>query len=1133
MALSDFANSDTIARSRQGEVNPNLGAKPITPTKIVQPQSSLPAPIQKIANVGTQLGDIGATIAKKTVGYIGHAAVDIVKQGYGTALAARDAMSQPILNTMYANQSDILGKKQDQVMNDYKAGRMTKQQYRMALDDLNGGFQEVNRNIQKDILNGPNPVQRATDVAGTAVNLLSLGSLSLAEVGGKQALEAGSKEAVSALVDQSATGLEKTMLKFPAFKSLVIRNLEKDATRSAEKLAGETTSQMLVRDSRKIASDLLIKRPIVYQSNIGQAQSMYNNILQGNYKGALTDAAWLGSQMVEGGPLGFIAKNASLAKSGIKKLAVGKGSIIDELSKNIGDGNPAQIARFIQKTGPKVSENDLEKVFRIGTETNLRMSGESVQRAVDNILTHYDQRGIPRESISPGMIYQDWKNWQKGADLADQIDKVAYGGEGKVVAGAWDQRDRQAILDTLKAAGDGFQDKANALTEMGQRPGVAWGQNHLLLNKLDDVLNNAYRAGGDQKAIDEAIQKGIQSIDAGAVATERIPKVLLKQMADLGYVPIEPVGGRITPIITDMNETRKLVTGAIKGDKQIFDQANEPMPALEAIAGFFEKAGLSPAEANIEATKRLSESLVANLDELGLGKQMGLKTSQGGDIVGGGQAILSRLQRYVENMKPNSVGNVFVGGKATGSAVNDIRQLTAGEIKEALGLATMRDARDVSKSIMSAYMNVPLELRGLGDKVVDTLYRYNPLQKYYSRIQSALRYTYNPFFRTQERVETKLLSHVQASNLVWNKSKDDLNAAAKILDENHIFSSSLSGEAAQDQVLGRITANITQAQKRDLAGLALDLANARGIPLEQMARDHANEIDDALRVVVQYPRHGVLASPLARTLNLVFFPVRYNAKVTLVAAQALAKQPPTIQKAVLHSLFSMKDWLKSDEGIIWQAKHADAIQVLNWLTPINSIEATFNLLHRPNSIADIGMLGGLPLGVISQVLDSQGIISLNNPYQDPKTGQVIPKYIPESTKARAATALQDLMNSMFTYPGRTLGLPGKTAAIRSIVKDFIDTNGTDFSKQVDTANLTPLQQNMMRVLQGEVNKNSLDALYNSPVPGGFQGPTLPPLSLPMKPPAYERKTLVPQRKGLPAKARGKKKKNYAQPMPLQ
>ena len=172
------------------------------------------------------------------------------------------------------------------------------------------------------------------------------------------------------------------------------------------------------------------------------------------------------------------------------------------------------------------------------------------------------------------------------------------------------------------------------------------------------------------------------------------------------------------------------------------------------------------------------------------------------------------------------------------------------------------------------------------------------------------------------------------------------------MDEARIFTSSLYGEAAQDQVLGRITANITQGQKRDLAGLALDMAKKKGTTIDDMIINHADELDDALRVIVQYPKKGFLASPLARTLNLAFFPMRYNLKVTKVAAEALAKQPPYIQKAVLHSLFTMGDWLKSDEGIRWQQQHQDAIRLLNWVTPINSIAYTMNLLtNKPHILS--------------------------------------------------------------------------------------------------------------------------------------------------------------------------------------
>jgi hypothetical protein len=166
-------------------------------------------------------------------------------------------------------------------------------------------------------------------------------------------------------------------------------------------------------------------------------------------------------------------------------------------------------------------------------------------------------------------------------------------------------------------------------------------------------------------------------------------------------------------------------------------------------------------------------------------------------------------------------------------------------------------------------------------------------------------------------------------------------------------------------------------------------------------------------------------------------------------------------------------------------------------------------------------LGGLPIGIISQILDSQGLINLNTPYVNPKTGDVIPKYIPETTKARAATAVSDVLGSMFTYPGRTLGLPGKQENIHRLVRNFIDTNSEDYQINDETDRLTPLEQNMVRVLKGDTSKEAIDALYSAPAPGQFNGYTLPPANV--------NGLMLPKRRtGLPAK--GKKKKTTAIPI---
>jgi hypothetical protein len=372
---------------------------------------------------------------------------------------------------------------------------------------------------------------------------------------------------------------------------------------------------------------------------------------------------------------------------------------------------------------------------------------------------------------------------------------------------------------------------------------------------------------------------------------------------------------------------------------------------------------------------------------------------------------------------------------------------------------------------------------------------------------------------------------MKANNLVWMKSRQELNDASKLLDEAKLFTTGYTGEATQDLTLGRINANLLKTQKRDLAGLALDISEKRGISLQEMVQDHPDELADALRVIVQYPTKGLLNSPLARTLNIAFFPMRYNLKVAGLVAGEVAKLPPTIQTAFIHSMFKTSDWLKSPEGIQWQSDNSDAIQLFSYFSIYNNVQSVLNRLHgRPSSVADMGLLGGLPFGFISQMLDSEGLINLNTPYVNPKTGEIMPEYIPQTTRARAATAAESLINTMFTYPGRIIGLPGKGQEIRKATGLFIDTQGSDYQQRTRTQDLTPLQQKWIDVLHNpQVKQSQIDELYTTPAPGEFNWYTLPPMATPD---VLSRTELAAKKaKAAPPKAAKGKKKALPIPAP--
>lgn len=1102
--------------------NPNLGAKEYKGTEMVNDKNFA-------VELAKGTGRIAGGVLKAGANFVANTAKDIAQTTAGTLDSIGRSVYLIRRQNELSDKSKIIDKEMADAVEGYKSGKLSKQDYLQKLSQVNASYNMLNKQ-NKDLVKvseaGGSPTRRAADIVETGVNILTLGSLTLQKAAGKQALKMGSKEGIEALATQGATKLESAIMRVPAVKSLVLRNLASEA-----KLVGsETLQQYMKREGSKVAMGLLVKRPLFYQANIDQARSGLDNIMKGNYTGAVKDAAWLAVQAIDGGPLGVASKGYSWLKGKTEVLTYGKGSLIDEISRRVGDGNATQIAQHIMETKAKdpTLGKKVEEAWRVVQEVNSRIYGKNVENAADSFLSTYHGQDLSK--IDPQRLVDDLIKWRDADVLAQkELQKLVKAGTltaeeaQRYTPVRWDAGTRDAIAKTARDAGPDIQKQWAAVQKELEIRGLDNNQNLML--QLEKIVNDGVGPSGD-------VFNAIKEIDAAQLVGRGISSKVNKEIAKLGFIIAEPKNGRRVGFLSSedvWNDAKKLISSASKGEMDLFDPSIAPQPQVKEIANILRKAGLSPEAAAKEGQKKLAESFVANIDALDSTNLIKVNTVGGGEI-SGGQAVLVKLQNYIENKRPNSIGRVASLGSAEQSAITDVRQLRTHEIQEALGIGRT-EARNISKAIVQAYIDVPMELRGFGDKIVDYLYKANPLHKYYSRIQSALRYTYNPFFRVQETAETKILSKLSANNLIWGKGRGELNDAVKVLDNARIFSSSMYGEAAQDQVLGRITANITQGQKRDLAGLAMDIAKKKGMSLEDMVSKHPDEIEDALRIIVQYGNKGVLASPLARTMNLAFFPMRYNAKVTMIAARELAKQPPAIQKAVLHSMFQFSDWLKSDEGLKWQSDNSEAIKVFGWLTPINSITYSLKLLNGSvNSPSDFGVLGGLPLGVVSQMLDSQGIIKLNTPYVDPKTGDTIPKYIPATVKARASTALGDLLGSMFTYPGRTLGLPGKGESIRKVVRVILDTNGVKGDFRVEEAqlkDLTPLEQNMVRVLKGDTSKEAIDALYSSPAQGQYNGYTIPPLDWS---PLIRRLKPVNDNP-LPRKGKSTKKaKNFAQPI---
>jgi hypothetical protein len=216
-------------------------------------------------------------------------------------------------------------------------------------------------------------------------------------------------------------------------------------------------------------------------------------------------------------------------------------------------------------------------------------------------------------------------------------------------------------------------------------------------------------------------------------------------------------------------------------------------------------------------------------------------------------------------------------------------------------------------------------------------------------------------------------------------------------------------------------------------------------------------------------------------------------KVAGLMAEQLSRLNAPMQVALIRNLFDMSSFLNSDEGQAWYSQHASAIKLFQWLSPLYPLSYVQRILTDVGTgniqVGDLGQLGGLPFGFISQMLDANNVIHLNAPYVDPSSGNVLPRYIPKSLKAQANLAIQDLLGQTFSYPGATAGLPSKGSIERSIAGGLLPGSSKDFEKIDQSGKLTPKQKHQQQIYQQA--SGTVMAANGSEVGLWDQGATIP------------------------------------------
>jgi len=1019
-----------------------------------------------VAGAGKILGNAAASTATNLVSFA-------ARNPYFVAPVSPALLIPQVKNKIVSENEKALGRMMNEAQSkefkyayeNYKNGNISKEEYDRQVKEATKKDQLLNKvesythgKIYGHDLSTTERIINDIDAALTAASLgtFGMGKAMLFESGEKLAAKvAGRKMILEEMDDATKYGL--------AFKKTAQDSAEDMVAtvwNATQKVPG--WQQFTAREMAKIGNSYGAKRLLanaalevavmapLRRENMRMVVDVYDQLRAGNWLyddgkiGAIPESLLIASMALRGGPIGFLADNVKKGGGALRTAMFGEGTqFFDEVYKHYGSlaGKPMYVANAVsnlRRLGSKADNESLDEIMKVVQGTNVARRGVVIA-AQEAAEATFAKLGKDAEDWQ---ILQDMVRYFKLFQKADKFGAVVTRFDratqaeiaGKIEKALKTNKFKGKTIDVLK-------ERAKEVVK-NMAKGAYWNQNQQILEAMLNGIDNAKDIDGIYWAIKNRATYNFA----------KLPKQLVNELADNGYVGVMSDKPIASPLMSAERASNQVLKSAyVPVDDAMFEQAAVAKPYFRAVGSALRKVGLSLEDTAAEAYRTVR----ANAEDY-IGKMPGFDTKKAKNVIGA-------IQEYAES------GSITRPVRRT---VTDVRMMSYREVETALAEAGIKvsrtEAKSILKAIIKAHIDAPLQLKGLANAVTDKLYGI-PAWKFYPRLQGALRYTYNPFFRVQEITETELLGQmVSGGKQAWMpgmgalrpdlaKHYDEISAKlAKIGifdDAMRAVEPTMFGEAATDVMIGRVTANIVKSQKRSMAAVVDVMRKKYKMSVDDLLKYHAAEVSDFIRPIVQYPSKGALNTNFAKALNLAVFPARYNIKVTAMTVKALSQLPAMQQTLVVNKLWEMSDWVNSPEGIQWRMENSEAIGLFKWLTPVGNIQWVFDILGMPfgrtkgaEGLGDLGIIGGLPLGVITQILESQGVMQINTPYINPKDGDIYSKRIPESMKARMASAFTDLLGSTFTYPGRTLGMPGKGAALRGIAQLPFGTTSAEWGK---------------------------------------------------------------------------------------
>jgi hypothetical protein len=307
-------------------------------------------------------------------------------------------------------------------------------------------------------------------------------------------------------------------------------------------------------------------------------------------------------------------------------------------------------------------------------------------------------------------------------------------------------------------------------------------------------------------------------------------------------------------------------------------------------------------------------------------------------------------------------------------------------------------------------------------------------------------------------VREEILGSLQKTMLDYTSSPDLINVKNSLpqkqfgFNDKAKFEDSIRSQNFWYAISGHSSVRMATTFNKALAdkfGMGLDKALAYTVENGVKKFDNPQMVKmmkESTQAVFHY-QPGVLTSPLMKTLNLVWFPLRFQAKTVQMMGKWLNDLSPASRGVMLNNWAHFANWAGTDEGIEWRRTNRNMLyNILAYTTAFEQVGQTVEAVTNGRLFGgNAGLIGGVPFGAMVNIARELAILPEDPDQFDPKTGKRFTKQMPKKVVSAASlsVALEQLLISMspstpfYSLTGGVIAGVSPRKQIETLVRQFV------------------------------------------------------------------------------------------------